>query len=75
MRAHPSAAAVLLENLSGSLATLLHKTSDALIKRDQWKLKLTGPDPESAPRQDDDGWMRRTLGGLFQKRPSKSDGR
>lgn len=60
MAAHPSGAISLLENLSGKLARDLHRTSDAVIKRDQWKLKL-------ADAAGDDDWVRKTLGGQFRK--------
>lgn len=37
----PTAAIQLLEALAKNLAVRLHKTSDAMIARDEWKLKLT----------------------------------
>ncbi len=56
VRDHPSGAVVLLENLSRKIAGDLQRTSDAVIRKDQWKLKLTAPDAE----QDD--WVRRAMG-------------
>lgn len=59
-KAHPPGAIALLEHLSAKLATDLHRTSDAVIKRDQWKLKLAGA-------AGDDDWVRKTLGGQYRK--------
>lgn len=60
-RAHPGAALTLLEALSKNLATNLHRTSDAIIKRDQWKLKL------SLSQEDTAQWVRGAFDGMYRK--------
>lgn len=57
--AHPKAGMLLLDTLCENLATRLHKTSDAEIQRDDWKIKL-------AEHQvaEEGGWFKDAIGKL-----------
>lgn len=64
MEAHPEAAHAFLKALSASLAKRLHFTSEAVVRKDQWKIRLAHPDP-SAP-----SWLTDTLKTLNDTSPT-----
>ena len=59
IQAHPKGGMLLLDALCENLATRLHKTSDAEIKREDWKIKLT-----EHQKTGDGGWFKDAIGKL-----------